>query len=313
MGIPEYGPGYTERKAGSRGDHVTGKTALLWMTHVWDQEIEKEFERFFDLDYPGSPEVWLVLDARTTGAKDIARRFRRCHAIVESEMFSRLPYPRLERETLHDHVHFPVMDFYLAHPGFDYYWVVEFDVRYTGDWGSFLRSYEAYDQDLITSHIRHYRDEPSFGWWCTLQHPTETIEKAGYVRSFNVIYRISNRALALVHEKQKNGWRGFAEVLFPTLLENNGYTLLDFGGNGEYTPKGRKNTAYTSGSTTDGSLNPFCTMHWRPSMARAGMQRNKIYHPVKPETTREPLINRIQFCRKWIGRYVRETLSMRTG
>jgi hypothetical protein len=278
------------------------------MTHAWDPEIEKEFERFLNLDYHGSPEVWLILDARTPGAENIARRFKHSHVIDESELFSRLPYPRLERETLLDHVHFPVLDFYLTHPGFDYYWVVEFDVRYTGKWESFLRSFEADDHDLITSHIRHYREEPFFGWWCTLQHPTEIIEKEWYVRSFNVIYRISNRALALVHEKQKNGWRGFAEVLFPTLLENGGHTLLDFGGDGEYTPAGRKNTSYTSGSTNDGSLNPFCTMHWRPSMARAGMRRNKIYHPVKPQAMREPLKKRIQYCREWMGKYIHQIL-----
>jgi len=288
---------------------MTGRSALLWMTHVWDPEIEKEFERFLQLDYPGSPEVWLILDARTPGADDIARRFKLTHVIEESELFSRLPYPRLERQTLLDHVHFPVMDFYLAHPGFDYYWVVEFDVRYTGEWESFLRSYEAYDHDLITSHIRHYHQEPTFYWWHTLQHPTEKIDKARYLRSLNVIYRISTHALALLHEKQKDGWQGFIEVLFPTLLEYNGYTLLDFGGNGEYTPDGHKNTAYTSGSTKDGSLNPFCTMHWRPSGARAGIRRNMIYHPVKPDAIREPLKKRIEYFKGWTGMYIRERLS----
>jgi hypothetical protein len=201
------------------------------------------------------------------------------------------------------------MDFYLTHPGYDYYLVVEFDVRYTGEWESFLRSFESSDHDLITSHIRHYHEEPSFGWWCTLQHPTETIDKAGYLRSFNVIYRISNRALALIHEKQKNGWRGFAEVLLPTLLDNSGYTLLDCGGDGEYTPPGLKNTAYTSGSTRDGYLNTFCTLRWRPSRARAGMRRNKIYHPVKPEAAREPLRKRIQSFTEWTWTYIREILT----
>ncbi|MDD1705763.1 MAG: DUF3405 domain-containing protein [Methanoregulaceae archaeon] len=278
------------------------------MTHIWDQEIEKEFERFLHITYPGSPEVWLILDAKTPGAKDIARRFKRCHVVVESELFLRLPYPRLERETLLDHVHFPLMDFYLTNPGYDYYWVVEFDVRYTGEWESFLRSFESFDHDLITSHIRHYHEEPSFGGWCTLQHPTETIDKATYLRSFNVIYRISNRALALIHGKQKNGWRGFAEVLFPTLLEISGYTLLDYGGDGEYTPPGLKNISYTSGSTRDGSLNPFCTVRWRPSRAKAGIRRNKIYHPVKPPSMMEPLSNRIRFFTRWAWNYMCEKL-----
>ncbi len=132
------------------------------MTHVWNEELEAEFEKFLHMTYPGSPEVWLILDSRTPGAEDIARRFGRCHIIVEHEMFQRLPYQRLKGEKLYDHVHFPILDFYLSHKDFDYYWVVEFDVRYTGKWDVFLRSFESYDHDLITSHIRHFIEEPTF-------------------------------------------------------------------------------------------------------------------------------------------------------
>ena len=289
---------------------MTGRSALLWMTHVWDNEIEIEFEKFLHLDYPGSFEVWLIIDARTPHAQEISCRYERCHIIVENELFSRLPYPRLERETLLDHVHFPVLDFYLTHPEYDYYWVVEFDVRYTGDWGHFFSSFEPFDHDLITSHIRHYHDEPSFGWWCTLHHPRETIDRARYLRSFNVIYRISNRALALIDQKQRDGWRGFIEVLFPTLLHISGYTLLDFGGDGKFIPAGRKNVSYTSGSTMDGYLNPFCSIRWRPSRSRAGMRKNTIYHPVKPGSGGQTLEERIGYFLTWTVNYFREKLNM---
>lgn len=290
---------------------MKNRLALLWITHLWDQDIEKEFERFLHLDYPGSPEVWLILDSRTPDAETLTRRYNNCHVIVESELFSRLPYPRLDKELLWEHVHFFVLDFYLVHPEYDYYWVVEFDVRYTGEWESFLRFYETYDHDLITSHIRHFREEPFFWWYNTLQHPTETIDKERFLRSFNVIYRISNRALALIHEKQMSGWRGFFEVSYPTLLDVSGYTLLDFGGNSEYTPPGLKNTVYTSDSTSDGYPSPFCTMRWRPSRVRAGIRRNKIYHPVKPRTTREPWGERVEFTKKWTKRYIRDILTGR--
>jgi hypothetical protein len=281
------------------------------MTHAWSPELEAEFLKFFSLDYPGSPDVWLLLDSRTPGAGEIARRFPRCHIIVESEMFSRLPYPRLDNGRLYEHVHFPILDFFHTHPGYDYYWVVEFDVRYTGDWGSFLRAFEPCHDDLITSHIRRFHEEPAFWWWYSLDHPTETIDRARYLRSFNVIYRISHRALALIHDKQQNGWRGYPEVSLPTFLDTSGYTLLDIGGNGEFTPPYLKNRFYTSGSAA-GLLNPFCTIRWRPSRSRAGIRRNKLYHPVKPGAMREPLGEKIQFFRKWIGEYIGEKLRRPT-
>jgi hypothetical protein len=277
---------------------------------MWNPDLEAEFEKFLHIKYPGSPDVWLILDSRTPGAEDLARRFERCHVIVECELFRRLPYPRLKGEILYDHVHFPILDFYLSHQEYDYYWVIEFDVRYTGEWGSFLRSFESYDHDLITSHIRHIIEEPRFWWWDSLDHPTKTIDRARYLRSFNVIYRISNRALALIHDAQQNGWRGYPEVLLPTLLDNSGYTLLDCGGEGKFTPPGLRNTFYTSAST-GGLLNPFCTMRWRPSRARAGIYRNKIYHPVKPKSMMEPLIERIIFFARWTWKYICEKLSGR--
>lgn len=278
---------------------MTALTALLWMTHAWSPGLEAEFRKFLALDYPGSPEVWLLLDARTPGAEEIARRFGRCHVIVEDELFSRLPYPAIPGERLYHNVHFAILDFWLAHPGYEYYWVIEFDVRYTGTWEAFLRSFEGSDHDLITSHLRHFPDEPGWYWWDSLHHPTEMIDRTRYLRSFNVIYRISNRALARVHHAQLKGWRGHPEVLLPTLISTGGYTVRDFGGDGDFVEAGEKNRFYTSGSTPDGVISPFCTLRWRPSRARPGLFGNRLYHPVKPVSMSERPGERIRFFLHW--------------
>ena len=287
---------------------MTSRSALLWMTHSWSPELEAEFRKFLRMEYPGSPDVWLLLDSRAPGADEISRKYERCHMIVENELFSRLPYPCLDGKKLYEHVHFPVLDFFLNHPEYDYYWVIEFDVRYTGEWESFLRAFEPYDHDLITSHIRRFHEEPRFWWWYSFNHPQETIDRKMYMRSFNVTYRISKRALTLIHDKQRNGWRGYPEVLLPTLLDVSGCSLLDFGGDGEFVPHCLRNRFYTSGSAA-GDLNPFCTMRWRPSRARAGFRRNKLYHPIKPLTMREPAGDRLRFFTRWVRKYIREKLN----
>jgi hypothetical protein len=288
---------------------MTTRTALLWMTHVWDPEIEAEFEKIRKIHYPGSPDVWLILDSSTPRAAEIARWYERCHVFREHEMFQRLSYPRINKETLYNHVHFPVLDFFLFHPEYDFYWVVEFDVRYTGDWGIFLRSFESYNHDLITSHIRHFSQEPAWHWWDLFTHPTKTIRQDRCLRCFNVIFRISNRALLLIHHEQQDGWQGHPEVLIPTLLDNRGYTLLDFGGDGEFSPREYKNRFYTSGSTRDGVTNPFCTLRWKPSRARAGFRKNKLYHPVKPVPMMEPLHWRLRFFARWLFKYFYENIQ----
>jgi len=282
---------------------MTARFALLWMTHVWNRELEAEFERFLSISYPGSPDVWLILDSRTPGAADLAKRYERCHVFKVNEMFQRLSYPRINKETLYNHVHFPILDFFLSHSEYDHYWVIEFDVRYTGVWGTLLRSFESYNHDFIACHIRHFSQEPVWYWWDSFRHPAKTIRQDKFLRSFNVIFRISNRALLLIHHEQQDGWQGHPEVLIPTLLDNQDYTLLDFGGDGEFSIPEFKNRFYTSGSTRDGIPNPFCTMRWKPSRARAGIRKNKLYHPVKPVSMIEPLHARLSFFARWIWKY----------
>ncbi len=34
--------------------------------------------------------------------------------------------------------HFPLLKFYLFHPNYDYYWCIEEDVDFSGDWRSFF-------------------------------------------------------------------------------------------------------------------------------------------------------------------------------
>jgi hypothetical protein len=150
-------------------------------------ELEKEFEKFLLLDYPGSPEVWLVLDSRIPGAEDLARKYKRCIIVDPNDLFRELPYPLIDGFGILHHSHFPVLWFYLLHREFDYYWFIEFDVRYTGNWATFLRSFEPYTDDFIASHIRHISQEPYWFWWDTLRHPAKTIERAKYLRSFYLI------------------------------------------------------------------------------------------------------------------------------
>jgi len=294
------------------GDTMTSRSVLLWNTHVWCRELEEEFEKFLKLDYPGSPEVWLVLDANIPQARDLVRKYERSYIIDEKDLFRRLAYPQVEGLGILHHSHFPVLDFFLSHHDYDYYWFIEFDVRYTGDWGSFLRSFDSFGHDLITSHIRTFSEEPYWQWWNTLHHPIKKINRNECLRSFNVIFRISNRALNFIHQEQRDGWQGFNEISLPTLLHHGGYRIMDFGGDGNFTPPRLQNKTYTSHGLKNGLLNPFCTMRWRPSRYKPGRQRDKLYHSVKPRSMIEPQGERMRYLYIWLMNFVRYHLLKRT-
>ncbi len=275
------------------------RSALLWLTHVWTPELQIEFEKLSPL-----PDVWLLMDRKTPNAAQIAAQYPRTHLFDEAALFG-LPYPRMKGRGLVEHHHFPVLDFFLRHREYEFYWVMEYDVRYTGAWETFLDSYEEYDHDFITSHLRRFDQEPGWGDWDSLRHPAKEIPREQRLRCFNVIYRISNRALEFIHRSQMDGWEGFAEVSLPTLLHLGGFSLLDFGGNGPFVAAGSKNSVYTSRGFRNGRLSLFATLRYRPSRTKPGSVPNRIYHPVKPDSMPEPFGIRVRLFLRWLLDVVR--------
>ena len=287
---------------------MPARSAVLWLTHVWGPELQAEFETLSSGCGSDPPDVWLLADSRTPGVTALTRRYRRCYVFDEAVLLS-LPYPKLDGRGILEHPHFSILEFFLSHPEYEYYWVIEYDVRYTGTWDTLLGAFRPFDHDLVTSHIRRFDQEPQWLWWDTLHHPSTRIARENYVRSFNVIYRISKRALAFMHDAQLSGWQGHPEVSFPTLLCRAGFTLLDFGGSGEFTLPAFKNKYYTSRGSRSGTLSVFGTMRYRPSRVKAGMRKNMLYHPVKPAPLIEPPSVRRGVVKRWVVERMRDAVA----
>lgn len=162
----------------------------------------------------------------------------------------------------------------------DYLWLIEHDVRYSGNWGDFLNYFKHNQADLITSNIRNYEDEPNWIYW-DLHHPTKEIPLEERVSSLNTIYRIGAEACQLLSAANRGGWLGHHEVCLPTLVKHAGLKVEDFGGYRSYTPPSRINYFYTPARSnsfagllegTNRARAPFIVCGWRP---------HTIYHPVK--------------------------------
>ena len=167
-------------------------------------------------------------------------------------------------------VHFPVLYFFLNNQGYDYYWLVEYDVRFSGSWKYFFNSFQDVDADLITSRMWKYSDNPSWCWWKCIWHPRHFIPLEERLSSFNPVYRISNRALQHLHNSHGDGWVGHYEVVVPTLLQNSGFKLVGIGGAERFVPPDQKDKFYTPK-----------TFRWRPVFKAVTGKVNKLYHPVK--------------------------------
>lgn len=166
--------------------------------------------------------------------------------------------------------HFPLLQFYLKNPDYAYYWCIEDDVNFSGNWNDFFGAFSGeLKYDFISSHIRSYAEHPIWHWWQTLETPGKTILKEQLMLSFNPVYRISNGALSFIDKcLRTEGWKGHHEVLFPTLLKDGGYQIADFGREG-------------SPSIPRFSFCTLRSMRWKPVYFVTGNQKDLLYHPVK--------------------------------
>jgi Protein of unknown function (DUF3405). len=217
------------------------------------------------------------------------------------ESLSNLNYPMIGPSLVPGHAGFPLLQFFRDNPDFDYYWLIEYDVRFSGDWRFFFDSFKDTKQDFLTCHIRRHADEPDFPFW-RLDHPRKAIPLSERLRSFSPIYRLSNASLSFLHHSLSDGWCGHFEVLMPTLLHHNGFTITDIGGKGRFTPPGMDDDFYTESESNSVGFLEHGTMRYRPSFWRVGQEKNKLYHPIKPLSfvIREKITR--QRCPRWVPR-----------
>jgi hypothetical protein len=192
-----------------------------------------------------------------------------CHLFTDAILHN-LSYTPLTNTLVPGSNHFPLLDFFRNNAEHKFYWYIEDDVCFNGSWKRFFDSFSHTSHDFISSFIKKHEPGSQWPWW-GLSHPQFEIKLENRLRSFNPVYRISQAALSFIHHSLTNKWQGHHEVLLPTLLFNNRFSIMDFGGAGEFIQPSGKNRFYTSR-----------TFRWKPAFKKTGCSKNKLYHPVKP-------------------------------
>ncbi len=209
------------------------------------------------------------------------------HFTFDETKLSELNFVPIGFRLVPGNTHFPLFNFLESNPTYDYYWVIEDDVRFSGDWKYFFDSFSALDTDFLASHIRRSAQEPDWPWWHYLANPYQVIPFEDRLRSFNPIYRLSAKALQHLSASLVAYWSGHYEVMLVTLLREGGFSIADFGGTGEFVLPGYENKFYLSNSpNVDGKLADG-TMRYRPVFQNLGGEANKLYHPIKPRVLEE--------------------------
>jgi hypothetical protein len=255
------------------------KTAILFLSHLANDKILEEYRKISEATR-NTAKSYFLLHVKKQGAffteknedniyrftDDISKALQHFHT-AKSFAFQHF---RITKSFFPYSVHFPLLHFFIQNSNYDYYWLVEYDVRFSGDWKFFFESFQQVEADFLTCRIRSYFDEPKWYWWRCIGHPEKFISLEKRLSSFNPIYRISKSALIHLHQSHRDGWYGHYEVLIPTLLYNSGFKLAGIGGNGKFVQSSERNKFYTGK-----------TFRWRPVMKKIGTEINKLYHPIK--------------------------------
>jgi len=170
--------------------------------------------------------------------------------------------------------------FAARHPRYQRWWVVEYDVDFTGRWSALFDAFADDGADLLATTLHRHPVNPGWPNWKTVRAPEGRPPPETMVRGFLPCYRMTRRAADALQAAYLAGWRGHYEATVPTILDRSGLVIEDIGGDGEFVAEGNRNRFYTNNPAVD-SLAPGSFV-FRPVRAAPGGESGLLWHPVKP-------------------------------
>jgi len=177
------------------------------------------------------------------------------------------------------------MKFFLDRSECDCYWIIEYDVRFSGAWPVLFADLSSSGADLLWTTMQTWAESPNWAHWSTLNTGGENLQLNRRVKGFIPFCRASHALLSACDARYRGGWSGYSEVLWPTIASLAGLRLEDIGGNGSFTPAERRGRYYQN-TPSEWSQFPG-TFVYRPSFADRNLFgpqyhfAGTLWHPVK--------------------------------
>jgi hypothetical protein len=172
------------------------------------------------------------------------------------------------RDIVPGNCHIPMLAFAQENP-YDFYWFVEYDVRFTGNWRSVFDLTWSSEADLIAACVEDPFDDSSWHHW-----PSVNLPYSKLARSFNPLYRVTHRVLDQVISLLSEGYWAHNEALIASVCLNQGWLIQDLN---DLAIKILGRHIYTPDLDEDG------TFGYRPvRFTSLTGKRGMLFHPVKP-------------------------------
>lgn len=270
---------------GANGGRVR-REALLYYAHFKSPAVLREVARLRN-ELNSRYDIFVIGYCRTSGALDEINRV----PVREYSQYdlAGLPYPgkaaRFNPNDYTGNCDLAPMRFFLERPDYDYYWIIEYDVRFSGAWPELFADLSRSNADLLGTTMQSWAENPQWAHWGTLITGREDVPMERRVKSFIPFCRVSRALLQACDERYRRGWGGHAEVVWPTIASLAGLSLEDIGGTGRFTPPQRRGRYY-SNTPSEWSQFPG-TFVYRPSFADRNLFgpgchfTGTLWHPVK--------------------------------
>jgi hypothetical protein len=251
------------------------KKIILYHTHFWDEACAREFAA---LRGSLSAAYDLAVLGFVAGTAEIAVPPEVPRFLFTARDLPRLGYPRLAKLRP---FHIDTLRFFREYPDYDQYWLIEYDVRYTGHWADLLQDLSASRADLMATVIQSRTEHPKWPHWRSLRTGAGTLPESCRLKAFLPLVRLSRAALRAMEAAHQSGWVGHYETFWPSAVAAAGLRVEDIGGTGRFTPRDRQGKYYTT-SSFDPSHAPG-SFEFRPPILEHQVPRVPalLWHPVK--------------------------------
>ncbi|MBD0274834.1 MAG: hypothetical protein ICV73_23270, partial [Acetobacteraceae bacterium] len=202
------------------------------------------------------------------------------------------------------------LHFFRHRPKFERYWVMEYDVRFSGNWRRLFDAVEDLDADFLATAMRRHADHPDWVFWHSLRGP-EALDPKDAICCFMPIHRASRASMEALDAAYRAGWTGHCEGAWPTFTARAGLSVADLGGAGPFTPAELRGRFY-SNTPNDLLLAPGSFV-FKPVLHRVGSKKDMLWHPVKPFSPRAELRQGVRDIRVELGALRRRMFAAAFG
>jgi hypothetical protein len=258
------------------------RTAIVWLTYFDDPEADAAFARLSNEASQWGQVIKVRHDPQGSREPGASATLSISDADLAAALPARLHYMQTLGRAVNQGSDLLLLATVQKIPDFEFYWFVEYDVDFSGTWGTFFAEFVDCPADLLGTTL--YPRSLSEGWmhWAWFKGPADVDERS-VMRGFFPVNRLSRRFIE-VYAREAGRWEGHREALFPSIALHAGLTVEDIGGEGPMTPPHRRGKLYSNSNphllAGTFRVSPPVDSHYFPNRAGA-LPANYLWHPIK--------------------------------